>query len=120
MAQVVIRNTEDDVKARLKQRAAQHGWSMEEKVRHILSKAVGTKAAARKTGLHDGYVLGAGGQLSAYGWRGARVHVQGNHHVGCTPRTSALSCSISSRMTDLAINNGSRFDSMQPYGMEQL
>lgn len=40
MAQVVVRNIEDDVKARLKQRATQHGWSMEEEVRHILRKAV--------------------------------------------------------------------------------
>ena len=40
MAQVVVRNIEDDVKARLKQRATQHGWSMEEEVRPILRKAV--------------------------------------------------------------------------------
>ena len=40
MAQVVVRNIEDDMKARLKQRAAQHGWSMEEEVRQILRKAV--------------------------------------------------------------------------------
>ena len=50
MAQVVDRNIEDDVKARLKQRATQHGWSMEEEVRHILRKAVaeqGQQAIAR-------------------------------------------------------------------------
>ena len=40
MAQVVVRNIEDDVKTRLKQRATQHGWSMEEEVRHILRKAL--------------------------------------------------------------------------------
>ena len=60
MAQVVVRNIEDDVKARLKQRAAQHGWSMEEEVHQILRKAVaepgqppiklGSRIAARFSG----------------------------------------------------------------------
>ena len=60
MAQVVVRNIEDDVKARLKQRATQHGWSMEEEIRHILRKAVaeqgqppiklGSRMAARFAG----------------------------------------------------------------------
>ena len=40
MAQVVVRNIEDEVKARLKQRATAHGWSMEEEVRQILRAAV--------------------------------------------------------------------------------
>jgi plasmid stability protein len=40
MAQFVVRDLEDDVKARLKRRAAQHGRSMEEEVRHILRNAV--------------------------------------------------------------------------------
>jgi plasmid stability protein len=40
MAQVIVRNLEDDVKARLKRRAAQHGRSMEEEVRDILRNAV--------------------------------------------------------------------------------
>ena len=44
MAQVVVRNIEDDVKARLKQRATQHGWSMEEEVRQILRRAVAEPA----------------------------------------------------------------------------
>lgn len=39
MAQVVVRNIEEDVKTKLKQRAAQHGWSMEEEVRQILRNA---------------------------------------------------------------------------------
>jgi antitoxin FitA len=61
MAQVVVRNIDDDVKARLKQRAAQHGWSMEEEVRQILRKAVaeprpalvklGSRMAARFAGV---------------------------------------------------------------------
>jgi plasmid stability protein len=40
MAQVIVRNLEDDVKAVLKRRAKQHGWSMEEEVRQILRRAV--------------------------------------------------------------------------------
>jgi plasmid stability protein len=40
MAQSVVRNLEDDVKARLKRRAAHHKRSMKEKVRHILRDAV--------------------------------------------------------------------------------
>ena len=60
MAQVVVRNIEDDVKARLKQRATRHGWSMEEEVRQILRNAVaeperppvklGSRMAARFAG----------------------------------------------------------------------
>lgn len=40
MAQVIVRNIEEDVKTELKLRAAQHGWSMEEEVRQILRNAV--------------------------------------------------------------------------------
>ena len=40
MAQFIVRHLEDDVKARLKRRAAQHGRSMEEEVRHILRDAL--------------------------------------------------------------------------------
>jgi len=40
MAQFIVRDLEDDVKARLKRRAAHHGRSMEEEVRHILRNAV--------------------------------------------------------------------------------
>jgi plasmid stability protein len=40
MAQVTVRNLGEDVKARLKQRAALHGCSMEEEVRRILQAAV--------------------------------------------------------------------------------
>ena len=40
MAQVIVRNIEIEVKTVLKQRAAQHGWSMEEEVRQILRRAV--------------------------------------------------------------------------------
>jgi plasmid stability protein len=40
MAQFIVRHLEDEVKARLKRRAAHHGRSMEEEVRHILRNAV--------------------------------------------------------------------------------
>lgn len=63
MAQFVVRNLEDDVKARLKRRAERHGHSMEEEVRQILRNAakeesrpirkLGSRIASRfaKTGL---------------------------------------------------------------------
>ncbi len=40
MAQLVVRKLDDDVKARLRVRAARHGHSMEEEVREILTAAV--------------------------------------------------------------------------------
>ncbi len=40
MAQVTVRNLEEDLKRRLKSRAARHGFSMEEELRHILRNAV--------------------------------------------------------------------------------
>jgi antitoxin FitA len=40
MAQFVVRNLDDDIKAALKRRAREHGWSMEEEVRQILRRAV--------------------------------------------------------------------------------
>lgn len=63
MAQFVVRNLEEDVKARLKRRAERHGRSMEEEIRHILRNAareenrpvsrLGSRIAARfkRTGL---------------------------------------------------------------------
>jgi len=47
MAQVIVRNIEDEVKAGLKQRASRHGWSMEEEVRQILRRAVNEEGQAR-------------------------------------------------------------------------
>lgn len=47
MAQVIVRNIEDDVKAALKQRANRHGWSMEEEVRQILRRAVSDEGRSR-------------------------------------------------------------------------
>ena len=40
MAQLVVRNLEDDVKERLQRRAKRHGRSTEEEVRTILREAV--------------------------------------------------------------------------------
>ena len=40
MAQIVVRNIENDLKERLQRRAAQHGRSMEAEVRDILHDAV--------------------------------------------------------------------------------
>ena len=39
-----LRDLEEDVKARLKRRAARHGRSMEEEIRHILRDAVKTQS----------------------------------------------------------------------------
>ena len=60
MAQVLVRNLEDDVKTRLQQRAREHGHSMEEEIRDILRQALaddgvppsrlGSRIAARFVG----------------------------------------------------------------------
>jgi len=46
MATMTIRNLDDDVKARLRVRAAQHGRSMEEEARSILRSVLSTPAEA--------------------------------------------------------------------------
>ena len=48
MAQLLVRNLENDVKARLQRRARRHGRSTEEEVREILRNAVRDEAMARK------------------------------------------------------------------------
>lgn len=65
MAQLLVRNLDEEVKARLKQRAERHGRSMEEEVRQILqsaaledggpAKRLGSRVAARfrKIGLTE-------------------------------------------------------------------
>lgn len=40
MAQLVVRNIDEDIKALLKRRAARHGHSMEQEIREILRRAV--------------------------------------------------------------------------------
>ena len=47
MASITIRNLDDDVKTRLRVRAASHGRSMEEEARLILREAVGRKPNSR-------------------------------------------------------------------------
>ena len=46
MATMTIRNLEDELKARLRIRAAQHGRSMEEEARSILRSALNTEPGA--------------------------------------------------------------------------
>jgi plasmid stability protein len=50
MAQLIVRNLEESVKRKLKQRAARNGRSMEEEVRRILRNAV-TDDSRRRKGL---------------------------------------------------------------------
>jgi plasmid stability protein len=45
MAQVLVRNLDDDVKAKLQRRARRHGRSTEEEVRDILRSAVREEGA---------------------------------------------------------------------------
>jgi plasmid stability protein len=40
MAQLIVRNLEDDVRDKLRARAARHGRSMEEEIRDILRNAI--------------------------------------------------------------------------------
>lgn len=40
MAQLIVRNLEEKVKRRLRERAKSHGWSMEEEARVIIREAV--------------------------------------------------------------------------------
>ena len=47
MASITIRNLDDEVKRRLRVRAASHGRSMEEEARLILREAVGRKPSSR-------------------------------------------------------------------------
>lgn len=49
MATMTIRNLDDDVKARLRVRAAQHGRSMEEEARCILRAALSAEAKPATT-----------------------------------------------------------------------
>ena len=47
MASITIRNLDEEVKTRLRVRAADHGRSMEEEARLILRDAVGRKPSSR-------------------------------------------------------------------------
>lgn len=62
MASITIRDLEDDVKRRLRIRAAEHGRSMEEEAREILRRAVGDPRPPADLGraIHDRFA-GLGG-----------------------------------------------------------
>lgn len=47
MANITIRNLDDEIRARLRVRAAGNGNSMEEEVRQILRRAVGREPSSR-------------------------------------------------------------------------
>lgn len=54
MANLTVRNVEEDTKQRLRLRAARHGRSMEEEVRSILRDAAATpQARMRATNLYE-------------------------------------------------------------------
>ncbi len=56
MASITIRNLEDDIKTRLRRRAAERGRSMEEEARLILAEAVAREAAPSRglgTAIHE-------------------------------------------------------------------
>ena len=48
MAQLIIRNIENELKAKLQRRAKRHGRSIEEEVREILRDATKTETNSRK------------------------------------------------------------------------
>jgi plasmid stability protein len=50
MASITIRNLDDDVKRRLRVRAAEHGRSMEEEARDILRQVVGQPSSPKNLG----------------------------------------------------------------------
>lgn len=51
MAQLIVRNIENEVKAKLQRRAKRHGRSMEEEVREILRDATKKEGNDRRKGL---------------------------------------------------------------------
>ena len=55
MASITVRNLGDDVKARLRVRAAEHHRSMEEEARIILREAVGCGRTTRRCGILDAF-----------------------------------------------------------------
>ena len=50
MAQIIVRNLPDDVKARLKRRASRHGCSLEAEVRDILAQVAEPPPVEMTTG----------------------------------------------------------------------
>jgi antitoxin FitA len=65
MGSITIRNLDDDVKRRLRVRAAEHGRSMEEEAREILRSVVGRPLPSRNIGqsIHDRFAAIGGFDL---------------------------------------------------------
>lgn len=65
MASITIRNLDDEVKRRLRVRAAEHGRSMEEEARDILRQVVGQPGAPKNLGqsIHQRFVALGGVDL---------------------------------------------------------
>lgn len=80
MAQVVVRQLEEDVKARLKRRAERHGRSMEEEVREILRNAAREESRS---------VAKLGSRIAAR-FRGAGLESDLPELRGQTPRPAKL------------------------------
>ena len=72
MASLTIRNLDDDLKRRLRIRAAENGRSMEEEVREILRSAIGQPSASHNLGrsIHAKFAA-IGGVQTATADRGA-------------------------------------------------
>ena len=65
MASITIRNLDDDIKRRLRVRAAEHGRSMEEEARDILRQVVGQPSAPPNLGqaIHARFAAAGGVDL---------------------------------------------------------
>ncbi|QGM47868.1 FitA-like ribbon-helix-helix domain-containing protein [Methylocystis heyeri] len=65
MASITIRNLNEDLKRRLRIRAAEHGRSMEEEAREILRRAVSGAVAPKNLGqaIHDRFAAIGGVEL---------------------------------------------------------
>jgi plasmid stability protein len=66
MASITIRNLDDDVKRRLRVRAAEHGRSMEEEARDILRQVVGQSSGPRDLGqsIHARFAALGGAEIA--------------------------------------------------------
>ena len=77
MASITGRNLDDDVKTRLRMRAAGHNRSMEEEVRQILRDAVGRRQRPRNLASairsHFGPDNGVNLELPPLHWQAARM-----------------------------------------------
>jgi len=81
MASLTIRNLRDELKQRLRERAARHGRSMEEEIRQILTQAGADKPA-------QGYAAGAGGSGALPS--GRKAAASGPLAAAASPPTEAL------------------------------